>query len=263
MSDKAATQTVAQRTLEEIAASERLLVIEAGTTYGLFFETAKVSTILLSTFVKSIDPDRMIFGRLLTQIKKHHTLALLSTVRRHQVQAHMNLRQVIEAGALAAYAIANPEVEKFVAPDKQGFLNSSKTLTVKAYKWLDQNYAAGSKALEVKKKLINESTAHANLINSNNTFEIADDWSWMSAPFFDIEDDYVIRTDLYRVADIAVALLDLFFGVNQSYGSVKFVDDFVPRFEELVSVVQSLHAEMISHERYKRAEAMVAMRASQ
>jgi hypothetical protein len=41
-------------------------------------------------------------------------LALLSTLRLHKVQSMMNLRQTLEAGAAAAFAIANPEREHFM-----------------------------------------------------------------------------------------------------------------------------------------------------
>src|SRR2546430_9857689 len=52
------------------------------------------------------------------QVKKHHMLALFSTVRLHKVQALMNLRQVLEAGACAAFAIANPDHKHFVDTDE-------------------------------------------------------------------------------------------------------------------------------------------------
>ena len=52
----------------------------------------------------------------------------------------------------------------------------------------------------------------------------------VSSPFFDFEDDYAVRTDLWRTGNIAISLLDLFYGVNQSVGSIKFVDDFSDEF---------------------------------
>jgi hypothetical protein len=39
---------------------------------------------------------------------QENMLALLSTLRLHKVQSMMNLRQVLESGASAAFAIANP-----------------------------------------------------------------------------------------------------------------------------------------------------------
>ena len=62
-------------------------------------------------------------------------LAFLSALRLHHVQAMMNLRQVLEAGAAAAYCIANPKVEDFVDIDEFGIMDPSKELTNKRYRW--------------------------------------------------------------------------------------------------------------------------------
>lgn len=67
-------------------------------------------------------------------------LALLSTVRLHKVQSMMNLRQVLEAGAAAAFAIANPEMQHFADTDANGFLDPSKALAKKRYAWLDKHF---------------------------------------------------------------------------------------------------------------------------
>jgi hypothetical protein len=58
-------------------------------------------------------------------MKKHHMLAMFSTLRLHRVQAMMNLRQVLEAGASATFAIANPEQHHFVDTDQHGILDPS------------------------------------------------------------------------------------------------------------------------------------------
>src|SRR5215813_3086364 len=91
-------------------------------------------------------------------------LALLSTLRLHKVQAYMVLRQALEAGAAAAFVIANPEPEHFAKTDAQGFIDPSQELTRKRYKWLDKHFPAGSDVIKEKKRLINNSTAHANIV---------------------------------------------------------------------------------------------------
>jgi hypothetical protein len=65
----------------------------------------------------------MMFARFFSLLKKHHMLALLSALRLHKVQTMINLRQVLEAGAAAAFAIANPETEHFATTDGQGFID--------------------------------------------------------------------------------------------------------------------------------------------
>ena len=162
--------------------------------YGAYYTHALDASVFLSSFIKSLDPDRFVFGRYYSQVKKHHLLALFSTVRLHQTQSTMDLRQVLEAGSCAAFAIANPDPSHFVTEDKHGLLNSSQKLTGNIYKWLDQNYPQGSKSLKEMKDNINASTAHANLVYTGSNFEVADDA--VSSPFFDFE-DYTLSKPTY------------------------------------------------------------------
>jgi hypothetical protein len=242
-----------QKSIGDVIESERLLVLEAPERYGAFYTNALDASVFQSTFIKSLDPDRFVFGRYYSWVKKHHLLALFSTVRLHQVQSTMNLRQVLEAGSLAAFAIANPDPSHFVTEDKNGLLNSSQKLIGNAYKWLDQNYPQGSKSLKEMKDNINASTAHANLVYTGANFEVAD--KAVSSPLFDFEDDYAVKADLWRIGNIAISLLDLFYGVNQSVGSIKFVDDFQQRLGSLVERSNALRAEMMATDRYKAAAA--------
>src|SRR6478752_924609 len=100
---------LAQSTLEEIVDSERQLVLTASNRYGQLYLHARECSIFLSRCIVEVDHDRLMFARFFALMKKHHFLALLSAVRLDKVQALMNLRQVLEAGAAAAFAIANPE----------------------------------------------------------------------------------------------------------------------------------------------------------
>jgi hypothetical protein len=72
-------------------------------------------------------------------------------------------------------------------------------------------------------------------------------------PFFDREDAYHIKTDLWRIGQVGIVLLDLFYSVNQDRNVIKLVDDFLPRFEALAEQNRVLHAEMTSTQRYKSA----------
>ena len=94
--------------------------------YGRHFKHARAATTYLSLCVVSVDRDRSdTFGRLFWLMKKHHSLAFLSALRLHRVQAMLNLRQVLEAGAGAAYAIENPDVRDFVDIDAFGIMDPS------------------------------------------------------------------------------------------------------------------------------------------
>jgi hypothetical protein len=163
----------------------------------------------------------------------------------------MNLRHVLEAGACAAFAIANPDPSHFVTTNSQGLLNSSQKLTAKIYNRLDENYPEGSRNINAMKDIINASTAHANLVFTGSNFRESE--GSISSPFFDYEDTYFVKIDLWRIGNIAISLLDLFYGVNQGLKVIKFVDDFRVRLDALVTQSMALNAEMTSTNRYKAA----------
>jgi hypothetical protein len=137
-----------QSTVGQIIDSEREMVRTAPQRYGKYYQTALECSVLMTQFLKSIDPDRWVFASFLSQLKKHHTLALFSAVRLHKVQAMMDVRQSLEAGACAAFAIANPDHSQFVDADDYGILDPSQKLARKRYAWLDKNYPAGSTAIK-------------------------------------------------------------------------------------------------------------------
>lgn len=170
-------RTYAQSSIEEIIKSERAMVRDGRARYGRYYKHARGATMYLTLCVEAVDNDRSeTFGRLLSLIKKHHMLAFLSALRLHHVQAMMNLRHVLEAGAAAAYCIANPKVEDFVDIDEFGIMDPSKELTSKRYKWLDENYSARSGWIKEQKTLINDQSAHANLVDAGRTFHVAGRW---------------------------------------------------------------------------------------
>ena len=240
-----------QKTIGEILDSERVMVLSAPERYGSYYTHALDASIFLSTFIKSLDPDRFVFGRFHSQVKKHHLLAVFSTVRLHEKQSTMNLRQVLEAGSCAAFAIANPDPNHFVTKDRFGVLNSSQKPMGKIYQWLDENYPDGSKNIKSIKDLINASTAHANLAFTGSNFK--ETGGGISSPFFDFEDAYFVKSDLWRIGNIAISLLDLYYGVNRDLNVIKLVDDFHDRFDALVAQSRTIHAEMTSTERFKAA----------
>src|SRR5882672_5079269 len=219
--------TFLQSTIEEIIESERQMLLAAESRYGKYYTNARTVSIFLSRCVIGVNHDRMMFGRFLTLIKKHHMLALFSTLRLHKVQAMMNLRQVLEAGAAAAFAIANPEQEHFVEQDAQGLLDPTQELAKKRYVWLEKNFRDKSDWIKATKQRINSSVAHANIVSSDSTFRIAESGDAISAPFFDIEDEYFVKTDLWLIASSGLELMDLFYGVNKGFTVIDFRSDFV------------------------------------
>lgn len=75
-----------------------------------------------------------------------------------------------------------------------------------------------------------------------------------------MEDEYFVKTDLWMIGNVALALLDIFYGVNQGRNVIKFVDEFQPRFSKLGADNKALHAEMTATARYKKAREKILAR---
>lgn len=240
-----------QATVGEIIESERDMILKGAELYGEFFVNASEFNDLLINFIKSIDdPSKFIFLAFLSQVRKHHTLALFSSVRLHHIQAGMNLRQVFEAGAWAGYAMASSDKNKF-CEEVGGSIAVPKRLKTARDTWLDQNFKPKSDEIKRLKELLNGSVAHSNIIYTFQNFEAkpANDPGF-NLPFFDFFDEYRIKTDLWFVANTALGLLDMFYGINLQYKVFKFVDDFMPRYKVLASQNNALKQQMMSSTRF-------------
>jgi hypothetical protein len=242
-----------QSTLEEIWDSEFRMLETAKDRFGNYWTHARGCTVFLSRCIASFDASRMMFGHFFSHMKKHHTLALFSVTRLHKVQAMMDLRQVLEAGASAAFAIANPGHEHFVDVDEQGILDPSQPLTQKRYAWLDAHYPQKSKWIKDTKKRINLSSAHANYVSANSVFRVNDAGDLADAPFFDVEDEYFVKADLWLISCVALTLMDFMYGVNRQYKVLEFVDRFADLLQDYAAANNTLLDEMKKTDRYKAA----------
>ena len=184
-----------QSTIGEILDSEREMVMHGADRYGPYFvNAAELNSLLGTGMVKSIKGDRFVFALFLGHVKKYHTLALFSAVRLHRVQAVMNLRQVLEAGACAAYAIANTDPADFADVKEDGTLDPSQKLTNKRYEWLDKNTPEGSAGIKRVKSAINESGAHANIVTAHDNFRVNFEAGRFDSPFFDYDDNVLVMS---------------------------------------------------------------------
>ena len=118
----------------------------------------------------------------------------------------------------------------------------------------------GSTAIKEIKTQINTTVAHANLISSHNTFRPDYEAGWFSAPFFDIENEHHVKTDLWMIGNVALTLMQFFYEINESRNSIKFVDNFWPSIQTLGQKNDALRAEMMSTDRFKQAMAKEAAR---
>lgn len=234
-------------TIGDILDSEREMILHGADLYGEYFINASEFSYLLNDFVKSVDFDRYLFAVFLSHLRKCNKLALFSAVRRHHVQMALDLRQVLEAGASAAYAIAIPNIDHFVEKDQDGILLWPKRLTKKRNIWLEKNFPAENKSIKGLKDMINDSCGHANVVYGFKTFKFDDDMKNFGTPFFDIFDETHIKSDLWLVANIAMGLMDLFYGINRSLNVIKFSDDYASRFKILEKQNLKLKNEMLKN----------------
>ncbi len=255
-----------QSTIDEIAESELRMVLDGAARYGPNYKNAFNATMYLSLCIGSFTQDRAdTFGRLLALMKKQQLLALLSALRLHNVQMMMNLRQVLEAGAAAAYAIANPNVEDFVDIDDFGIMDPSAKLLGKRYKWLGERYPVASNWIKEKKDEINANSAHANIISGSRTFHVSEDGKKVSTPFFDFEDTDYVKIDLWLVGNVAVNFMSFFYGVASDVaragGSVVEIrPDFEPMIQSMSAENESLRGAIMRSDRYKAAMQRQAQR---
>lgn len=235
-----------QDTIEDIIQSEETLLRSAPEKYGESFEFAMDVNALLQDCIVSAEPTHHLFVLFLSQIRKHVLLAIFSSVRLHKTQSQMDIRQVLEAGVNAAYSIAHTDVSGFAEINEDGILDAKQELRSKRNKWLEANHAAASISIKGMKTSINESTSHSNIINGmlNFTYDSEDDS--FKTPFFDIENEYHVKTDLWMVGDIAFGLMDLFYGVNLEYKVLTFTSNFLDRMKTLKAKDISLKNKMMS-----------------
>ncbi|MFA6474641.1 MAG: hypothetical protein WCV88_00385 [Patescibacteria group bacterium] len=241
---------IKQGTIGEIIETETKLVLEGKVRYDEHFLNASNLNTLLNTFLKSVSPKLGVFVIFLSQIRKHHTLALFSALRLHHTQAMMDLRQVLEAGTCAAYAIANPSVDGFADYDEQGILKASDALKNKRYKWITTYHRDGSNHIQKIKDHINSTTSHSNIIYAMKTFSFNRVAGQFDTPYFDLEDELHVKSDLWLVGNIAMGLMDLFDDINNNSQEMQFIDSFIPRLKELGQQNQKLKDELSTDPRF-------------
>lgn len=241
---------------EQLAETEKELLLRAPERYGAFFYNAYNFVNLMNNLVKTVDdPNKYLFIAFLSQVKKHLTLALFSALRLHHVQKGLNLRQVLEASSWAAYAMAFKEKEKFCEKDTMGIVRVPKKLKEQKNLWLDGNFKIKSDEIKKMKEAINETVAHANIVYVFQNFKAGPAHTHgFQTLFFDFEDEYMVKTDLWSIANTAQGLIDLFIGVNQKYKVFTPIDNFHQIFWNLISENEKLKEEIKKHPRYINAE---------
>lgn len=215
--------------IKELAVVENQALHEAFNEFPDYVEHAEFALHLLSTFAKVELPNGLIFSLFLNQVQKHMNLSLLSALRRHHVQATLDLRYAIEAGCWAAFAIAHYDKESFAEFGKSNFIDPTPKLKGEMYDWIKKNYKPGNDSIKGFKDQLNRLSTHANLVDSWRNFH--DDT--YKHDFFDKFEDHHIKTDIWAVANACRGLIDIFYGINIDYKLLTISSDFLSMFRKL------------------------------
>lgn len=239
--------------LKDIIDSEHKMVQEAGVRYGESFQTCLDLMTFTQKFLSSVKTESCIFTTLYHYIRKHITLSFLSALRRHHVQSCANLRQVLEATVMACYAMAHPKNEDFVTIDGRGIMHESSAIKGKKYyNWIEENYPDASEAIRIDKELINRSCAHCNLAYAAQHCTLTEDGEKYEFNFFDRDDNFLVKGDLWSIGHTARNIMDIFYGINKDFDLLTFKDDFIPILRQLQAANEARKAELMSNERFKR-----------
>jgi hypothetical protein len=102
------------------------------------------------------------------------------------------------------------------------------------------------------KNAINRYGSHASVVQTMHNFQAQFGAAipHFGTSFFDAEDPFRVKTDLWRSADIALAVLDLLYGVNRDFEVLTFAGDYESLFHDLARQHEALGEEMRATERF-------------
>jgi len=238
----------------EISEIENALIKAASVEYGRYYENASSLVSLASDFFNKADFDFWVFLSLLSQVQNSLCLALLSTLRRHDVQTNMMLRHVLEAAVLACYSIHNKNEDNFAKQTSEGLLILNDKVRDKSYKWLESNYKSYSDKIKFMKDKINKTSTHANIMHAFYNTDFSSHRKIVVSIFDgnneDIEHTRVmIMQRLWWIGNIAFGIVDLLSKVISDYKAANLIDNFADIMATLGRQNQMLMEELKQNQR--------------
>ncbi|MFA7285392.1 MAG: hypothetical protein WC011_00890 [Candidatus Paceibacterota bacterium] len=234
--------------IKDLAQIENQALEEARKEFPEYVEHAEFGIGLLSSFAKVNFPEGFIFTLFLNQITKHTNLSLLSALRRHHVQATLDLRFAMEAGCWAGFAIAHYDQKSFAEFGKANFVDPTPKLKGEMYKWIEKNYKPGNDSLKRFKDQLNALSTHANIVDCWRNF----DQETFKHDFFDNFEDHHIKTDIWAVANLCRGVIDIFYGINLDYKILTMAPDFKENFKKLELDNDRFKTEMLKDPRLSK-----------
>lgn len=229
--------------IEELSHIEHQLVVNAEERYGDYFTTAQDVTLLLSNIMSWPTKDCDIFLRFLSQMKKSHTLSLMSLVRQHRIQAKMTLRYFLESTVHAAFSLVHVDTTNYF-DTADGKKHDPQKASRAANTWVDEHFKTHSDEIKRMKDLINEQTAHANVYNSFHNFDfVGGEDAAIYTSYFDFDDDHWLKVDLWECAQAGLVAADLILAIRKVHGGF-FTSREVDKLPQLIEATDRLFVQL-------------------
>jgi len=210
----------------QISEEENQAIKDASSKYGEHFELANNIVSFFWEYITSMEDKTLCFESFLNSARKAISLALLSILRRQDVQCQMMMRQFIEAACLAGYAMENRELGSFGNFSEDGSLEINDTAKEKAYKWIQKNYPEDSKVLKNMKGKINELAAHVNIVTATLNLQ-------ESGTLNDISQDHIIKQRLWWIGNLVLGVMRFLQNVNKKGKTYDVVNSCGEKFQKL------------------------------
>jgi hypothetical protein len=220
-------------TIYDLSEKENELIKESKRKYGNFFDNANNIVNFSWSFISNPRPESWIFHAFYTQCVKHLSLALLSVLRRHTIQAEQDMRQALESCVLTCYALKEPKENEFVYMLEDGTLQpkNKERHNKKRFKWIDENYKYHSDKIKYFKDRINDNFAHANFVNALMNVRHDFETGVFNSDYFDNNDIWLIKIQLWMISNNTLGMMELISMVLRDYPLAKIKPEFKDRME--------------------------------
>lgn len=228
-------------TLQALLNEEHQRTVNAQERLGAIVPIAQQGLAIMSTSVVSVSAQNGVIAAFMLAIQKSVTLAFMSYVRAHTAQAEFNCRQAIEFTALAAYMLANPDIELLDHSDPANpSFPPTKKLADKAYKWMAIAEPELSGFLKDFEDRINDSTAHASIYVTHLTIDmdsLTDDGDAFTGSFFDNLGLNESRAFLMSFCRLIVLIVETMRRANVKFQGVSLKDGLEQEIQLYANVV--------------------------
>lgn len=213
--------------IKVLSEQENTFVKEAEAIYGIYYTSANERIKFMHSFIsRKINDEATIFVSFLGSSISNLTMAFLSVLRRHENQANLMLRHVLESVVLSCYSLTHTDYNEFVKKEENGEYVDLPEVKHKANVWFEENYKTHSIKIKALKKMINERHSHSNLGNTFFNVLLDKDSKQTQLFFFDNRDINAVNGALMGFSFIVCDLIEVISKVVLDYPLVEIKPDF-------------------------------------